>query len=184
MQPIVPMQGPAISESKLKVGQVYDVYISFRTSRGMVTEFQGRGKYAGKDGSETWLFKSFIKPDGMPSQNAVERIVTTNPVFKAGPKTPKIPVVAPKTIPAGSEDPITREDIKNGDAMIDFDNEASFSRYYHETTYPLLRNKNPFTNKEINISTVQKYTANVAAGGKRRKTRKMKMSTRKTHKRK
>lgn len=183
MPPLVPRTGTSVPASSLRVGQFYDVFYRYRsivTGREDI-EFAGRGKYAGKGGAETYLFKLFVDPDGNLSTKETERIVTTNPLFRASPPNwnPIVKLVAPKSIPAGSEDAITREDIKNGDSMIDFDNEASFNRYYLETTYPQLRGKNPFTNNEIDTSTVQKYTAKITEGGKRR-YRKNTMRRRKT----
>ena len=180
----VPVTGSPVPASQLKVGRIYDVYVKFeRLYGGIASEYQGRGKYAGKDGPLMWLFKSFIEADGSPSAQPVKVIVTETPVFiPVDPAALNISVAPSKSIPAGSEDAITREDIKNGDNMIDFDNEASFNRYYLETTYSQLNGKNPFTNNTINTSTVQHYTAKITAGGKRRKKTLRRRKTRKTKK--
>ena len=79
-----------------------------------------------------------------------------------------------RKIPAGSEDAVTREDIKDKDEMVDFDNEFSFNRFYHKTTLLQLR-QNPFTRQNIDINKVKYYTAQIETGGKRkRKTKKRK----------
>ena len=87
----------------------------------------------------------------------------------------------PYPVPAGSEDPITREDINNGDSIVDFNNEFSFGRYYHATTLPRLNGRNPTNRQLINRTTIKYYIAQVPEGGKRkRKTRKRK-TRRKRH---
>ena len=79
-----------------------------------------------------------------------------------------------RKIPAGSEDAVTREEIKDKDEMVDFDNEFSFNRFYHKTTLLQLR-QNPFTRQNIYIEKVKYYTAQIETGGKRkRKTKKRK----------
>lgn len=55
-------------------------------------------------------------------------------------------------IPEGTENAISFEIIKDGDRIVDFDNESSFNRYYLESTYnELIRRKqpNPHTRKAI-----------------------------------
>lgn len=89
-----------------------------------------------------------------------------------------------RDVPMGASDPITYEDIKNGDKLVDFENEYKYGRYYLKSTFPLLQGKNPFTKRKIGKTT--DYTAKLVSGGKRRrKTRKNRNSKRtKTQKRK
>jgi hypothetical protein len=89
-----------------------------------------------------------------------------------------------RRIPAGSEDAISRDDIKDGDILVDFDNEYSFGRYYLESTFKHLNGKNPYTKGMIDPSTIRAYIAQIVESGKGRKTRKRKHSRRKTHTRK
>jgi hypothetical protein len=169
MPRLVPSTGPSVPSTSLKVGKKYDVFyqgVSFTTGDPW-TDFEGRGTFRGKGGPDTYIFESFINPDGTPSRDTITRIVTESGLFKEVLSAPKS--VGTKRIPAGSDDSITNEDIKHGDTMIDFDNEFSFGRYYHETTYPKLKGKNPFTNKQINTSTVKTYTAQISEGGYRKK---------------
>ena len=83
-----------------------------------------------------------------------------------------------RIIPAGSYDTITAEDINSGDAMVDFHDEYKHGRFYKDSTFYKLDNKNPIT--RIPIVTHSKYTAKVTSGGRRR-TRKHR-KTRKTRK--
>jgi hypothetical protein len=89
-----------------------------------------------------------------------------------------------RKIPAGSDDAVTREDIKDKDEMVDFDNEFSFNRFYHKTTLLSLYEKNPFTRQRINPGSIKYYTAQIETGGKRkRKTKKRKQVHRNTRRR-
>jgi hypothetical protein len=70
------------------------------------------------------------------------------------------------------------EEIKDGEAMVDFQDEFENGRYYKESTFPKLNRKNPFTRKAI--AKYSKYTAKVAdKGGKRRRRKTRRRMTRK-----
>lgn len=65
-------------------------------------------------------------------------------------------------IPEGAENAISFEKIKNGNSIVDFDNESDFKRYYLESTYDeLIRRKqaNPHTRKPI--KNVKHHTAKI-----------------------
>ena len=79
-----------------------------------------------------------------------------------------------RDIPRGSTDPVTYDDIEEGDVLVDFDDEYKFGRYYKKSTFSSLRNKNPFKNTVIQTNPTYYKAHLVDKGGKRR---------RKTHRR-
>lgn len=79
-------------------------------------------------------------------------------------------------LPNGSEDALMRTEIRDGEKMVTFHNEYENNRFYKESTFNSLQNKNPFTRQPITSS--EKYIAKIQKGGKRRRTNRSK----RTHK--
>ena len=92
-----------------------------------------------------------------------------------------VEVVDRRDVPHGASDPVSYEDIGEGDEMVDFDEEYRYGRYYKKETFPLLRRKNPFKNQPIQTPPTY-YKAHIVqrSGSKRRKTRRGKKLKRKT----
>ncbi len=86
---------------------------------------------------------------------------------------PPVAINSPsRNIPAGSSNVISYENIKEGNAMVNFHNEFKQERYYKKNTYDKLKEKtNPYTRKPI--EEITQYKAHIV-GGKRRKTKKVK----------
>ena len=77
-----------------------------------------------------------------------------------------------RNVPHGASDPVSYEDIGDGDKMVDFDQEYKYGRYYKKETFPMLKGKNPFKNQAIQTRPTY-YTAQIVlrepTGGKRRR---------------
>ena len=83
-------------------------------------------------------------------------------------------------VPSGEADPMTAEDIKDGDVLAVFANEHNYGRYWSVEGYNLMlewnRNqnnyppKNPVTKVRFNPDQTTYCKAKIVAGGKRRKT--------------
>jgi hypothetical protein len=93
--------------------------------------------------------------------------------------------VGRRTLPTGSENVVSRNNIRQNNAMVNFHGESGYGRYYKRNTFNSLptnaqgEKQNPATRAPIRAQNVVTYTANIAEeGGKRRKSRK----TRKTRK--
>lgn len=87
------------------------------------------------------------------------------------------PSVAPKDIPAGTDDVVNQMPITEGMKMVDFHGEYDYGRYYPLEVYIEIMKKskeNPMTRQPINEDEVVEYTAHIVpkAGRRRRKTRK------------
>ena len=83
-----------------------------------------------------------------------------------------------KEVPHGASDPVSYEDIGEGDEMVDFDEEYRYGRYYKKETLPLLRGKNPFKNQPIQTPPTY-YKAHIVqrAGSNRLRKRKTRRAT-------
>jgi hypothetical protein len=112
-----------------------------------------------------------IGPNGVINSNPIYISGGTNslPKYKIGPEYIKtimntIPNIGTKIIPRDSVDVITFEDINEGDILINFNRyqnktEYDCGAYYKESSLKniLLSNKNPFTLKELDLSSFTKY---------------------------
>jgi hypothetical protein len=93
----------------------------------------------------TW---AMVERDDFPTPEVSNTIQDLFGRFKQGP--PPNP-----NIPAGSENAITFEPIRDGDEMVNFHGERNQGRYYRKATYnrmPLPK-KNPFTRRAIRVLT-------------------------------
>jgi hypothetical protein len=65
-------------------------------------------------------------------------------------------------IPEGAENVISFEKIKNGNDLVDFDNESKFKRYYLKSTYDeLIRRKQPNPHTRKPIKNARHHTAKI-----------------------
>jgi ankyrin repeat protein len=91
-----------------------------------------------------------------------------NPFPAAAPVAINVPS---RNIPSDSSNTISYDNIKEGNAMVNFHDEFKQGRYYKKNTYDKLKEKiNPYTRVPINETT--EYKAHIVGG--KRKTRKMK----------
>lgn len=85
-----------------------------------------------------------------------------------------------RPIPPNTDNAVSYNTIRDGNMMANFQNEASFGRYYKRGTVANIlkyRNpKNPFTSKPLQESNVSYYKASVSSQGGKSKTRKGKKS--------
>lgn len=100
--------------------------------------------------------------------------------------------VGRKTLPKESMNSISMNTIESNNAMVNFQGESGYGRYYKKTTFNSLptnaqgRKRNPITRASILPGNVTTYRANIANQGGKRKTRKTRKSrkARKTQSRK
>jgi hypothetical protein len=136
-----------------------------------------------------WLYPMRNQPGDQHDKNLFNRRLYEVMTGTAQPLQ-TIPTVK---VPKGQTDIITNQRIQDGMRMIDFlDERDKWHRYYTEETYDSLETpkRNPFTRELIEVDgkpPPQLYIAEidpekpfVAAGGRRRKTRKTKRRHRKT----
>jgi len=92
------------------------------------------------------------------------------------PDDPLPPASPPMDVPAGSEDVLFGDVLKDGDEIIDFQQEADKGRYYLVSSFNRITQprKNPYTRQPIETSDIRKRSVHIVpstAAGKRRKTK-------------
>ena len=100
------------------------------------------------------------------------------------------PHMGDRNVRANAENAVMMNAIQNGDEMVEFHGESALEepRYYKKSTFNSLpknargTRKNPFTRANIRAANVEFYRARKVQGGKRRKTRKGKKSSKRTRK--
>lgn len=119
-----------------------------------------------KEASDNYYFVQFVNIQTPSAENPTAGAGIEDIILNAFRKfnNVAVPQVEVRDIPPGAngEAPVDSVgmEIKEGDSMVDFNNESSFGRIYLESSFNRL-DKNPFNREPIDRSSIKKYKAHI-----------------------